>query len=146
MEQAGDRQGLSLAEFHRGMRLAAGQPWNRRPAGYQRGLGGAVDFTHLGVHSEPNDVIILNERNKTEADAELLNCLIKGELEEQFDVVAAHYRRAIGTGSTQREVLSIVQHLAFLEEMLSGARRNIDPDDKQVRALARLRSQLSPVP
>jgi hypothetical protein len=82
----------------------------------------------------------------TEADAELLHCLIKGELEEKFAVVAAHYRRAIGTGSTQREVLTIVQHLAFLEEMLTGARRGVGPDDKQVRALARLRSQLSPAP
>lgn len=82
----------------------------------------------------------------TEADAELLKHLMSGELEEKVEAVAAHYRRAIGTGATQREISSIVQHLAFLEEMISGARRPGPADAKNVRALARLRSQLSPSP
>lgn len=82
----------------------------------------------------------------TEANAELLNNLINGELDEKIDEVAARYRRAIATGATQRDVSSIVQHLAFLEEMISGTRRNTKADEKNVRALAWLRSQLTPAP
>ena len=80
----------------------------------------------------------------TEADAELLKQLLNGELEDNVEAVAAHYRRAIGTGATQREISSVVHHLAFLEEMLSGARRPGSAGEKNVRALAWLRSQLSP--
>lgn len=80
----------------------------------------------------------------TEADADLLDNLIKGELSEKVEAVNAHYRRAIGTGSTQREISSITQHLSFLIEMLSGMKRTTQADEKNVRALTWLRSQLSP--
>ncbi|MFL6334512.1 MAG: CHAT domain-containing protein [Pyrinomonadaceae bacterium] len=79
----------------------------------------------------------------TEPDAELLRHLAAGDVEQYLEEIITLYRRAFGTGSTQRELSSVTEQFNFLSGMLSGVARKNATVKKNLDALDKLRATFS---